>query len=188
MDRKKLLWSLFIVFIMVFSAFGVIFYGFSAPEEKLKYGEQKFTMTQKGFMTRVGDKTYTFTHYPQDLERISASKEMTDWLKTTKMFYLTYDQNQSTVGQIAAAQFEFQKTLRNAGIFSVNAMTQENEYGLPVITCKNATRFVPVLEFRESNETLIAHEGDCVILEAYYGEDFYRLTDRIVYGILGIMQ
>ncbi|MFH1511704.1 MAG: hypothetical protein ABIF10_08495 [Candidatus Woesearchaeota archaeon] len=188
MDRKKLTWSLFIVFIMVFSAFGVIFYGFSAPETKLQYNEHKFTVTEKGFKTKVGAKTYTFGHYPQDLERISLDQGVIDWLKTTKMVYLTYNENQSTVGQIAAAQFEFQKGLKDAGIFGIVTMTKENQYGLPVITCDNATSFVPVFEFREANETQIVEESSCIILEAGYGEDYYMLTDRILYGILGIMQ
>jgi hypothetical protein len=186
--RKEIWWSLFIVFIMVFSAFGVIFYGFASPSNKLRYGEYKFSVVQGGFAVTINNKNYVFQHFPGDLSSINVTSDIIEMLKNTKMLYLTYNQNQSMVGEIAATEFQFQSDLQNVGIFGATALTTPNEYGLPTINCDNATRFVPVIDFREANETAINSQGNCIILNAAYGEDFSRMTDRLLLGMLGVMK
>ncbi len=66
--------------------------------------------------------------------------------------------------------------------------TTKNEFNKPVITCKNATLYVPVIYFKKSNETSITLEGNCIIAEAFRGEDFTKIKDRLVYGALGVMK
>jgi hypothetical protein len=186
--RKEVLWSLIIVFIMVFSAFGVIFYGFATPGTKLQYGVYKFTLTDQGFVTTVNGKKYVFDHYPADIENVNLSAGVVEKMKGTRMVYLTYDPNQSAVGDIAASQFKLQSELQTIGIYSATALTAPNEYELPVVTCQNATPFVPVVDFRESNRTAVDLEGNCIVFDAVYGEDFSRLKDRLLYALLGVMK
>lgn len=186
--RKEVWWSLFIAFIMIFSAFGVMFYGFSSPSTTYRYNDVKFTATQQGFAATLEGKKWVFDHFPGDLEEFNVSASLAQGLRGTKMAYLTYNPNQTTVAEIASSQFRFQESLQQMGIYAAPAMTSENEYGLPVITCRNATGYVPVIDFRETNTSGIRTEGSCILLEAAYPEDFSKLTDRIVFGMLGVMK
>jgi hypothetical protein len=189
LKEKKSMWiSLFIAFIMIFSAFGVIFYGYSESATKLKYGDFTFTAMQNGFATKIDGRQYLFTNHPAVVEGINISSEVVDKIKNTKMLYLTYDPNQSVVQEIAAVQFQFQSDLGNFGIFAAPAFTKKTEYSLPVVSCANATAYVPVVEFKESNYTGIDVLGDCIIFAAAYPEDFSRLKDRTLYGMLGIIK
>jgi hypothetical protein len=184
--RRNIVPGAFIAFIMIFSAFGVMFYGFSSPSSKFEYNGYRFEATQNGFVTNVEGRRYAFSNHPGSLEHINVSEGVADRIRGTRMLHLTYDPNQTVVNEIAAAQFQLQQDLDTFGIYGATAMTVENEYGLPVVTCSDATQFVPVLDFREG-DTSVELEGDCIIVNAYR-EDFGRVRDRIVLGLLGVMQ
>jgi hypothetical protein len=184
--KKNILPGAFIAFIMIFSVFGVMFYGFSNPGTKLEYNGYKFKSEQGLWVTSVDGRAYRFTEFPGNLERINVSSGVIDRIRGTRMVYLTYDPNQTVVQEIAGAQFQLQQDLAQFNIHADTAMTVENEYGLPVVTCADATQFVPVLDFRE-DETSIELVGNCVVVSAYR-DDFGDVRDRLVLGMLGIMQ
>jgi len=187
--KKEALVSIFIALIMVFSAFGVIFYGYTNPTDNLKYGNFKFTQTQSGgYATDIDGKNYVFTDYPGYVDKINISGEAISGLIGKKMVYLTYDPNQTGVEEIATVQYQLQNELNSIGVFSRNAFTKPNDYHLPIITCANATQYVPVIEFRESNETRLDYGNQCYVLHAAYSEDFVRLKDRLLFGIMGIIK
>jgi len=186
--RKELWVSLFIAFIMIFSAFGVIFYGYTESPTNLKYGDYDFKLSNEGFYLDLEGKKYTFEHFPGDLDKINISESAIAQLKAVKMVYLTYNPNQSAVQEIAAVQYRMQNDLNAFGIYGALAFTAPTQYKVPVMTCSNATRFVPVIEFRESNMTRITEKQDCLILEASYPDDFSRMKDRILFGMLGIIK
>jgi hypothetical protein len=187
-QRQGLWISVFIAFIMIFSAFGVMFYGFTDSGTNLKYGDYSFTATQSGFFVKVAGKQYLFSHFAGDVSSINLTAGSTEYLKSTKMVYLTYYPNQSAVQEIAAAEFQVQKDLSEFGIYGAPAFTVQNDYGLPVISCRNATVYVPVIEFKESNVTEIAASKYCLVLSAAYSDDFSKLRDRLLYSMLGIIK
>ncbi|MFH0979172.1 MAG: hypothetical protein V1837_07800 [Candidatus Woesearchaeota archaeon] len=188
LKAKKQLWlSLFIAVIMVFSAFGVIFYGFADSSDIYRYNGYKFTPTTTGLLVKVQGKQFVVGSLPQDLVSINLSTAVANQLRQVKMLYLTYDPNSTSVQDIAAVEFQLKSDLANLGIYAAPAFTKTNEFNLPVITCLNATQFVPVIEFRDANKTSAAFDNGCIVLNAAYLDDFSRLKDRLLLGMLGVM-
>jgi len=77
-------------------------------------------------------------------------------------------------------------TLNNFNIFVRVGFTSE-QLNFPVITCDDASDFVPVVYFKGSNTTNVYVENSCIIAEASNPADIIRIKDRLVYGILGII-
>jgi hypothetical protein len=73
-------------------------------------------------------------------------------------------------------------------MFVVKGFTSENEFAKPIITCDNATFYVPVIYFKKSNQTVISLENNCIIAEAYRGEDLVKVKDRLLYSIFGVIK
>ena len=70
----------------------------------------------------------------------------------------------------------------------VNGQISENEiYNYPIITCDNATEFIPVIYLKKGEETQIYTEGNCIIAEAAFEQAFIALKDKLMYTILGIL-
>src|SRR3989344_3746009 len=58
---------------------------------------------------------------------------------------------------------------------------------MPVISCGNATPEVPVIYVRKGDSTGFHLEGDCIVMEAASEQDIYRLYDRMLLSLLGVM-
>ena len=98
------------------------------------------------------------------------------------------DINDTFAEGIALAEYQMGITLSNFDVFTRNGFTNQTKYNAPIITCSDATNFVPVIYFAKGNATKIYMEGSCVIAQAGNHADVIRLKDRLVYGILGIIQ
>lgn len=187
--NRKVVWGAFIAIIMVSSVFGVIFGSFAPSENKVDYGEFSFERRGDYWVTKVNKKNVQFYFFPSEVEYVNLSREVADRLLNTKMLYVTYNPNQTIVEGVALVQFDLQKTLYdNFGIYVANALTIKESDVIPVITCENATSFVPVVEFRESNTTSIDLENNCIVVEAEETRDVFLIRDRLVYGLLGIIK
>src|SRR5436189_228080 len=53
---------------------------------------------------------------------------------------------------------------------------------------KDAYQNVPVIYFKAANATQIITNGSCIIAQAATPADFIKTKDRILYGLLGVMQ
>ena len=60
-------------------------------------------------------------------------------------------------------------------------------YNLPIITCDNATEFVPVIYFKDSNITKFTLENNCIIGESNSREGFLALKDRLLYALFDVI-
>ena len=107
--RRNILPGMFIAFIMIFSAFGVMFYGFSSPSSKFEYNGYRFEATQNGFVTNIEGVRYAFPNHPGNVDQVNISSGIIDRIRGTRMVHLTYDPNQTVVSEIAAAQFQLQQ-------------------------------------------------------------------------------
>ena len=101
---------------------------------------------------------------------------------------VTSEFNNSYKEHIALAEHQMGLTLINFNIFVRTGFTSENEFGMPEITCQDATLKVPVVYFKESNETKVYLQGECIIAEGSNGFDFLVIKDRLVFSILGILK
>lgn len=183
---KKII-GYFIGIIMVFSAFGVVFFGFGAGSGgSVKYNGLKFTDKGSFWSVNVKGREALFTYLPDEVSFINISAGAMDKLKNVVQIDSTSEFNDTLAEPIALAQFQMGTTLLNFNIFVRNGFTAEQQ-NFPVITCRDATQFVPVIYFKESNATNIHMEDNCIIAEAANAADSIRLKDRLVYGILGII-
>jgi|SRR3989338_4913743 len=186
--RKKFL-VYFIGFIMVFSVFGVIFFGFGdGGTTSLRYNDFKFANKGSSWSTMINEKEALFTYFPSDVGGINVSNDVINRLKNILEIDVTSGFNDTFAKQISLAEYNMGLTLDNFNVFVRQGFTAESQYNFPVITCEDATPFVPVIYFKKSNETKVYLEDNCIIAEALRQDDVERIKDRLVYGILGIIE
>ena len=186
-DKKNyagIIVSLFIAFIMVTSIIGYIFA--DTQGTTTKYNGIKFTSTPNGWSAKIDGKMYLFSYDPRSLEDIEIPETVS--FDGVREIDATYDVNSSYRETIAQSLFELSHVLPDKNIFLRAGFTTNSSYDVPIITCKDATPFIPVIYYRNSNQTSIIHEGNCIILESYEGGSFLALTDKIAYKILGVIE
>ncbi len=192
-EKKKkhaqLIFGLFVVALMVFSAFGFVMSYSSGSGSTYKYGDYTFRSTEQGLKAKIGGKTSYFTSFPGDLEDIELPASVAASLSNTKMVYLTSDPDSRFFRDIGLVEYYFQDELNDLfGIYGVISITKNSTYQLPVISCSDATASVPVLYLMQSNETKISFEDNCIMVEAPSQSVFVRLKDRIIFSLLGVMK
>ncbi len=186
-ENKKGIWfSLFLVAILVFSVGG---YLLGEGEEKLTYGDYTFIASPGGYLLKVNSYPVAFTYFPEQLESLYFPEEISGMISGRPMFYVTYDPKSSIAPHIASAQFRMQAVLANTvNIYLQPALTSETNFTLQKIDCKNATAFVPVILFKESNTTNVTMEGGCILIDAEKGTNVLAYSERIMYLLLGVME
>jgi len=187
-ERNAKIMVFFMAFIMIGSVFGVIFFGYNQQENKVKYNKVEFTQKESLWSVRINNKEAVFNYLPTDVEDIEIEEDVLNRLANLVEIDPTSDINNSFKEHIALAQHQMTLTLNNFNIYVRAGFTAENEFSMPVITCKDSTSNVPVVYFIESNQTKIYLKNNCIIAEGKDGFDFLRITDRLLYKILGIME
>lgn len=184
---KKII-GYFIGIIMVFSAFGVIFFGFGAGSGgTVKYNGLKFTDKGNFWSVNVNGKEALFNYLPDELASLNVENASIEKLKNVVQIDSTSEFNDTLAEPIALAQFQMGITLNNFGVYLRSGFIG-NTSRFPIIKCEDSTNFVPVIYFRSANETKIYLDGLCVRADAANAADMARLKDRLAYGILGIIQ
>ena len=191
-EEKKSFWSkrnmvsLFIVFIMVSSAIGYMWDREGARREE--YNGYAFVIKESQWVTKIDKNEVGFDYFPTEVEDVNVSSEIINRISNTLEIDATYDVNDSYKEGIALAQQRMDEALLLKSLYLRKGMTGENEFELPIITCKNATSSVPVIYFKRSNQTEIILEGNCIIAKARTEADFIRVKDRLLYGMFGIIK
>ncbi len=183
---QKLLLSIFVVMIMTTSILG--FLQGRDSEEQLKYKDKTFTKQQNLWVTEINGQKKAFYYFPSQVEDIPADSDAISVIKNAPMLYMTYDPNQTAVDYISQAIFDLDEEFSSLNIYSVKALATENEFGLPVVGCGNATASIPVVYFKQGNQTGVFLNNSCIVVEANTGLDFLRAKDRITYSLAGVME
>jgi len=184
--RNQILLSALVAFIMVSSILGYM----AGRNEPNTIQYNKFRFYQKNFLwaTKINNKEVVFNNLPTAVSYINISDEVLSRIKSTLEVDTTYDQNSTYKEEIASTQFSIEKVLHNFfNIYVRKGFTEDNDYGLPVITCSDATQVVPVIYFKKGNSTSVYLENNCIIAEARDGADFLKLKDRLIYGLFGVI-
>lgn len=178
--------TFFIIMIMTTSILGFLWGRDS--EEQLKYNDKSFTRQQSLWVAKIDGRQKSFYYFPLQVEDIHVDGGAIPAIKNAPMLYMTYELNQSGAEYIAQAIFDLDEELSSGNIYTVKALTGENKFGLPVVSCNNATPNVPVLYFKQENQTGISLNNNCIIAAAKTPADFLRVRDRLVYGFFGIIE
>ena len=178
---------LFLVIIMVGTSFSFLFYGFSPSVERVKYNGFSFSTNGQIWTAKINGQEAAFSFLPADVQDISVKDDFSKILSGKYEIDTTSEVNSTNKEYIALAEHQMGLTLGSYNIYLSKGFTANNSFGLPIISCSNATQYTPVIYFRHSNSTSISVQNNCVIAEASSNTDFIRVKDRLLYGILGVM-
>jgi hypothetical protein len=186
--EKKSKWGavlvFFIAFIMISSIVGFIY---SGNEGQFKYNGIKFIQVYNQWRTTINHKQLTFDYFPSDVEQIELTSDITTALLNKPEIDITSELNDTFSEEIALANYNMALTLNNMNIYLRSGFTTNNTFNMPILTCKDATSAVPIIYFKQSNQTKITLENNCVIAEAKNNIDILRIKDRLLYSMLGII-
>jgi len=178
--------GIFIVFIMITSMFGVMFYGFTSPDQTATYNDYKFKTTQQGYSLEINDKIHYFNYLPQDTEDIEINPGIIEKINNAEMIIVTSDPDSSYIQEIAIASYDLNINFMENNIPSGNAFTSKNG-NLPVVTCLNATESSPVINIVEGNETKAELEENCINIIFDTSFNLERIKTKLIYQIYGVM-
>ncbi len=183
--KSKILISIFIAFIMITSVIGFMFGQYAT--EQYKFRNYKFTRTDQGLSLVVNKQDVYFDYFPTEANITDFDTAIDSKIKSTKMFYLTYNYTSPYSEVLGKSAYDIILTLSKFGVYVQPAFTNQTSFNVPVITCANATAFVPVIYFKESNQTRAYIDSECIVLESESETDFVRLKDRVLFGFFGIL-
>ena len=183
--RKKMIVGGFIAFIMVASVFVVTLDFLFTPTNNLTYNGVKFAVAQNQFTARINQKQYRFLVYPADLEDLNLSQAGKDLLKAA-VLTITYDPQSGMAQDLATAQYYLEDQLKDVKVID-RAVLNNTGLSLAQESCANATSSQPVIELLEAQSSGIAVEGNCIRLAAIDGQDLLKMSERVIYQVLGVM-
>lgn len=185
--NKKNIVSLLIVIIMVSSVIGLMFGKDSSST--VKYNGYVLTAKDNQWYLKTDKGEAGFDFLPSEVEGISFSADVKTRILSTKMVWLTFNPENDTK-YMDVVRLSFGEILgKHAGIYVADAaLKNSTKYALPIVTCANATAFVPVLEFIRGNETKVYIKDNCIVAKAESGADFIKLRDTLLYRLFGVIE
>lgn len=189
-DSGKKWFAIFVGVIMLMSVAGFVFsFNPSAQGANFRYSDLTFKQTQQGFFTtEVNGKRIDFFYRPEDVSDIDMPGFVVEKLTGSRVIYITYYWNSTLAESMALLQFDTANLLDSLHtVFAQATSETENPFNLPVISCANATSFIPVLLFQEANNTGISADSenpDCIVLNASSESGFGRAADRLKYALI----
>ncbi len=178
---KAMAW--FIIIVMTFSIMGYVGSSFFddsgiVPEN---YNNIDFFNTSNSWTANIGGRVYAFQNYPGTLESLTLPIDPINWLGTEKIY----------LGYKPKGEFNVQQQLvLLSTIFQSNnvrpqlACTVEKDCpDIPIINCeKNG------LILKQSDISKISKQDNCLVLSAPDTSELQKLTERLIYRLLGVMQ
>ncbi|MGM5485180.1 MAG: hypothetical protein ACQEP1_04900 [Nanobdellota archaeon] len=180
---SRMFFGIFTIIVMVGGGVGIFANNMGNNNEETGYNDFSFTRTREGWITEIDGREMAFTSHPLELERYNVSDDVADTIRGSKGVILTNDPSSRLRNDIARAQ---QNLKKKTAINMRNAFNTESEYDVPVIGCANSTEEVPVIVFEQGNSSEITKD-DCIHVRSATASDFMRLSERIVYELLGVM-
>ena len=188
-EKEKRRWGLilFIILIIIGTSAGVIYSGFSPENYTFKYNGIKFVKYPDRWEAKINGAIAAFSFLPTEVSYINMAGDTLPKLQNKYEIDVTYDYNSTYKESIALAQHQIALTLGQYNIYVRKGFTTNSSFNLPVISCNESTSSAPVLYFRGGNETYIKSDGSCIIVQGASNNDFIKAKDRIMYGLLGVL-
>ena len=152
------------------------------------YKEHKFKLQGNSFILNINNKQISTYYLPTDIENIRMDEEIKSKIKNNPMLYISFDTNSKNIDYIDRARFELTNELQKTNVYVISGKTTNStDYNLPILTCKNATAYIPVIYLKDSNITQFSLQNDCIIAESSSRDGFIALKDLIIYTIFDII-
>ncbi len=184
--------SIGIAIIMATSIAGFLTLDKTSPAYgQFDYNNFTITGAPQRWQVSIDGTVATFEFLPSDINDIPYPSDIFGWLRGVQAFSMTsspQDNLSLAIGAVEYALFTQLGEQSKQGKIILYAFTMNNTFGKPILTCKDATPYQPVLLFEQGNETKIARQGDCIIATATSDYHMRRLGERILYTHFGIIQ
>jgi len=188
--KKKTNWALWItvalVFLMVSSTLGFI--SLQTQGTQLTYNGYDFVQTNQGYSTSIDDTQMTFQYFPDTIDHIEVPQSLLNTILNSKVVTVTYNPQDNNTESLALIQYNLFKTLEIKDIYIIRALTNNTGYNLPQVSCDNATFQNPVIHLKTGNQTEFTKENNCLIVSGYNRVEFAQIHDRLLYGLLEVIQ
>jgi len=188
--RNKILLSVFIAAIMILSVLG-FFYGTGGDENAAKYtiNNKTYSFSRENnqyVVTLNKNEKVGFYYLPFEIE-LNMSDEIANSIKNSMVIYLTFDPEAANPSYIDVVRFDLANTFVSKQIYVIDGITEENEkFSLPIVSCGNATAYVPVILLQEANITSLEMENNCIKMQGK-SLDFIKFRDLVIYKLYGIL-
>lgn len=189
-EKNKSKWIVIAtVVIMTLSTAGFLLLGNGGGNaDEYEYNGFKLVRTQNGWQVRLDTGVVYFYGDPSQAYKYNISQDIINQIRNSPYFYMTSEVNTSISREIALAEYDITNLLlSHYNIYATTGFLEKNEFNSPVITCANATQFVPVIVFTESNVTEATKVNNCIFFAAANGRDVLGLRDRLLYGVFGVL-
>lgn len=190
--------TLVIILLVIGGVYAYTVYA-DSTEQPQPYNGFTFTNTPEGYYETTvsgpqGETALEFRRHPRQVENISVDPSVNAVIRAIQerngSLYISVSPEYSTGGRIGIGVYELSKiTNYMFGIGTQGGVTYQNATGdYPVVTCENVTRNTAVLTIEKGEDTRVTQENGCIKLQAQTASDVIRAADRIVYGLLDIIQ
>lgn len=177
--RKQLLIGGIIAFVMIASIIGFAVTNTSDEvQNRVKYKDYVFYRTESGWVTTIANTRFGFRSIPLDLENIT----MPNLIIPSKV-YLTTDSSEMINGDYSLS--------RLAGILQYKGINVQRAcidpgcgLDVPLVKCSEQKSIIYI---KYGNFTGLHQDGNCLAIEAENNDDLDKLTERVVYFLLGVM-
>lgn len=182
---KKNMMSIFIVAIMVFSIFGVLFYGFNDTQGATEDYGLEFVPFGNAWKADINGKEVEVDLLPSDVSYVEINDTIISKLENADEIKITSSLNDSYISGIALGQYRIALNLEDTGHNIKLGALSKNEFGLDVINC-NESRANSVVVYFKEGESFEVTEDECIIIQASSDMDFVRASHKILYELLGV--
>lgn len=189
-DNSKKWFAIIVGVIMLGSVAGfVVLSNPSSQGDTFRYAGLAFQQGPQGFYSAsLGGQLLEFLYKPDSLSDIEIKPGIVEAVTGSRTVYIAYDLNSTLTQDMALLQYEAGKILEaKYGVFVQPAFTGENQFNAPIVSCRNATGFVPVVLIQQANSTAISADPSnpgCVVVSFSDGVSLARVADRFKYAIL----
>ncbi len=182
----------FIIFIMVGSGIGFVMIGNPSPGDDGTYDEHSFYRDQTGnyWVTEHQGRILRFHNLPSMVEDLQLEQEPVRDIGGAGNIMITFNPDDENIQFIESIRMELEDEFQvNLGKQVVAGITTNSTLyqNFPVIDCGDADANNIVIKMKSSDDEEMIYEGNCLELRGSSGHSFYRLKDRLIYSLTGIM-
>ncbi|MBI1969362.1 hypothetical protein HYS48_01595 [Candidatus Woesearchaeota archaeon] len=192
-SRKSII-GISIIAIMVLSSAAFIFFSNPNVETDLSYNGFEFSRQQNYYVLQYNEERIPFINHPGTVQQILIEPSTMEKLQNSPQWYLTFnpDMELSALQAMDSIRFDFGFLLpKNKNVYVVEGIAEYSPLysSLPQITCKNATAYIPVLFFNQSNQSQmsIQQRDNCILIEAQNAFQMLQFRDRVLYNMFGVI-
>ena len=189
-NKSKILISIIIIFLMITSVLGFI--SLSSTSTKINYKGLKFKNIDDRWIAIINNQQIinavvfviiSLAFSPEELPNNPTIISLND-LNSAQKIYVTSNPTENT----QQAQIEFFNNLMPfLSPILIQACTEDIPQcsEKPLKTCQDATPTTKIILFKESNQTLINYQNNCLTIQGK-GQDLIKKIDSLVLYILGL--